>query len=137
MATLVLAGAAGGLLVSHSLLADHPAGMALQAVAVLLMAWARVTFGARSFHAGANPTEGGLVTNGPYRYIRHPIYASILGFLWAGVASHATVSSLLLAALATAAVGVRILAEERLITAEYPEYAQYVARTKRLIPRVL
>jgi protein-S-isoprenylcysteine O-methyltransferase Ste14 len=37
------------------------------------LATARVTFGGRSFHVGANPTEGGLVTKGPYRFVRHPI----------------------------------------------------------------
>jgi hypothetical protein len=41
-----------------------------------------LTFGARSFHAGANPTDGGVVTAGPYRFFRHPIYAAILYFLW-------------------------------------------------------
>ena len=48
------------------------------------MVAARITFGRRSFHAAANPTEGGLVTTGPYAYIRHPIYAAILYFVWAG-----------------------------------------------------
>jgi len=45
------------------------------------MLWARLTFGGRSFHAGANPTAGGVVTTGPYRFVRHPIYAAILYFL--------------------------------------------------------
>ena len=60
----------------------------VQVAAVLLMVWARMTFGRRSFHAAANPTAGGLVTWGPYRYWRHPIYSAILLFLWSGVLSH-------------------------------------------------
>ncbi|HEY4575030.1 MAG TPA: hypothetical protein VIJ26_13725, partial [Thermoanaerobaculia bacterium] len=71
-----------GLLYTHSLLGHGPVSIGLQAVAVLLMIWARVTFGMRSFHYAANPTEGGLVTTGPYRTMRHPIYAAILLFLW-------------------------------------------------------
>ena len=51
------------------------------------MLWARLTFGWRSFHAGARPTEGGIVTRGPYHWVRHPIYLAILLFTWAGVAS--------------------------------------------------
>jgi len=101
------------------------------------MLWARLTFGRRSVHAAANPTAGGVVTTGPYRFVRHPIYAAILYFLWAGVLSHARVPHIALAALATMMVAVRIATEERLLVRRYPEYAAYAARTKRVIPFVL
>jgi len=96
-----------------------------------------LTFGARSFHAGADPTEGGVVTNGPYRYVRHPIYTAILTFVWAGVASHGALVGVLIAAVATAAVAVRIVTEEALVVGRFPEYADYSRRTKRIIPFVL
>ncbi|HEX3532538.1 MAG TPA: hypothetical protein VH988_36230 [Thermoanaerobaculia bacterium] len=44
-----------------------PVTTAVQAAALLLMIWARITFGRRSFHAAANPTEGGLVTSSSER----------------------------------------------------------------------
>ena len=100
----------------------------------MLMIWARVTFGKRSFHAAANPTQGGLVTTGPYLFIRHPIYASVLYFLWAGVACHFSVVNLLFGAIGTIGAFIRIYAEEHLIIHQYPEYADYAARTKRVIP---
>jgi protein-S-isoprenylcysteine O-methyltransferase Ste14 len=62
-----------GLIERGVLVAAHPVGLVVQAVAVALMIWARITFGRRSFHAVANPTEGGLVTSGPYAIVRHPI----------------------------------------------------------------
>src|SRR6266516_2249539 len=62
--------------------------IALQIAAVLLFLWARITFGRRSFHLAANPTEGGLVTTGPYRHIRHPIYTALCLFTGAGAAAH-------------------------------------------------
>src|SRR5437879_13927482 len=62
--------------------------IALQVAALLLFFSARITFGRRSFHLQANPNEGGLVTSGPYRYIRHPIYTAMTLFVGAGAAAH-------------------------------------------------
>jgi protein-S-isoprenylcysteine O-methyltransferase Ste14 len=120
-----------------SLFASGYIPIAVQLAAVLLMIWARYTFGRRSFHAGADPTEGGLVTTGPYYFIRHPIYASILYFVWAGIFSHPSVFAGLLGSIGTVGVFIRIYAEERLIVTQYPEYAKYAARTKRIIPFVV
>jgi protein-S-isoprenylcysteine O-methyltransferase Ste14 len=139
LATIVLIVSIVVLLSRSELLARHPIGIMLQIAAVVLMVWARVTFGLRSFHAAANPTAGGLVTSGPYRYWRHPIYAAILLFVWAGIHSQhgpPSVPALLLAALATLMTAVRIQAEEQLLRATFPEYAAYAARTKRVVPFV-
>jgi protein-S-isoprenylcysteine O-methyltransferase Ste14 len=125
------------LLYRRALLGDGPVTIGIQVAAVLLMVWARVTFGRRSFHAAANPTEGGLVTNGPYRYIRHPIYAAVLYFLWAGVAAHVSAPHAVAAGIATAGLAVRMIAEETLIVGRYPEYAAYARRTRRVVPFVL
>src|SRR5690349_1531454 len=88
VATAVLTVATVSLLFRHALFAAGPVALAAQGVALVLMLSARVAFGRRSFHAGANPTQGGLVTRGPYRFIRHPIYAALMVFIWAGALSH-------------------------------------------------
>ena len=137
VATVVLVIAVVSLLLRRSLFAHGPILISLQVAAAALMLWARATFGMRSFHAAASPTEGGLVTGGPYRFVRHPIYAATLLFVWAGVAGHGTILSALTATVATAAVAVRILTEEQLVVEAYPEYATYARRTRRIIPFVL
>lgn len=137
VATAVLTVAVIGLLLSRSLFGHGAVAIALQVLAAALMLWARVTFGGRSFHAGAGPTEGGLVTTGPYRFVRHPIYAAVLLFMWAGVASHYATLSVLLGIVATAALAVRMGAEEVLVEGRYPEYVEYARRTKRIVPFVL
>src|SRR5215208_1932803 len=139
VAVVVLVIAIVALYLRHELLGTNALAVGLQVAAAALMLWARVTFGRRSFHAAANPTAGGLVTWGPYRYWRHPIYAAILLFVWVGIHSQHSPPSLpaiLLAGLATIMTAVRIQAEETLVRGMYPEYSAYAARTKRIIPFV-
>jgi protein-S-isoprenylcysteine O-methyltransferase Ste14 len=127
-----------GLYLNHlAIFGAGPITIAIQIMAALLMLWARLTFGIRSFHGTANPTTGGLVTNGPYRYIRHPIYAAILYFLWAGIAAHVSLVTVAVGLLATAFTAVRIVAEEKLLVTMYPEYRAYARVTRRVVPFVL
>ena len=112
-------------------------GKPVQVASALLMLWARLSFGRRSFHATADATEGGLVTKGPYKYLRHPIYAAILYFLWAGVFSHLGVINGLLGVLTTIGLVARMVAEERKMVERYPEYTEYATHTKRIIPFIL
>jgi Phospholipid methyltransferase len=77
-----------GLFWTHSLFSSSLVVIVCQALAVLLGIWARLSFGRRSFHVAANPTAGGLVTTGPYRFIRHPIYTAVCLFTMAGALAH-------------------------------------------------
>jgi protein-S-isoprenylcysteine O-methyltransferase Ste14 len=133
---LTMAGGLVGLYFARGLFFPLPAVIAVQAVAVLLMLWARMTFGRRSFHAAADPTRGGLVTTGPYRFIRHPIYTAACLFGWPGAVAAHTPAAAALAALLTAGALVRMLCEEHLLVGLYPEYRDYAVRTKRMIPYV-
>lgn len=78
----------------------------------------------------------GLVTRGPYRFIRHPLYvveelAAIAGFIEA----FSPAAGLLLA-LQIAFQIRRILNEEAVLAASFPDYARYQARTARVIPGI-
>jgi len=125
-----------GLLGLRSLFANSVLTVALQSAAVLLMIWSRITFGRRSFHAAANPTAGGLVTWGPYRYIRNPIYASVCLFCTAAVLAHPSRPAAGLTVLIFASSALRIWCEEALLRQENPHYAEYARRTPRLVPFV-
>jgi protein-S-isoprenylcysteine O-methyltransferase Ste14 len=111
-----------------------PVVIALQVVGMLVVVWARLTFGMRSFHVGSNATQGGLVPTGPYRYVRHPIYAGVLVILAGVLVGHHDVDTLIAVGCAAATLAARIVAEERSVVRTYPEYANYAQRTKRLIP---
>ena len=105
-----------GLLAMRAVFSPSPFTIVLQIAAVLLFVSARVTFGWRSYHVLANPTEGGLITSGPYRYIRHPIYTSDMR-TWTRALRGAPI-------------------EETLVAGRYPEYADYATKTWRMIPYV-
>jgi protein-S-isoprenylcysteine O-methyltransferase Ste14 len=125
-----------GLLASGSLLATEPIAIAVQAIAVAIMVWARLVFGRRSFHVSADPTAGGLVTTGPYGYIRHPIYTAVCLFVWAGIFAHCSLISIIFGVLLSLGIFARMVCEERLLAQRYPEYVDYAQSTKRMIPHV-
>src|SRR5438477_11452100 len=118
-------GALLGLLATRTLFSSSPLVIAIQVLALLLFLWARVTFGRRSYHVVADPTEGGLVTGGPYRYIRHPIYAALCLFASAGVAAHWSWYAGLCGGLVLGSAVLRIFCEESLVVVRYPGYAEY------------
>lgn len=125
-----------GLLATHSIFGRGPVSILLQVVAVLLMFWARLTLGFRSFHLSAKPASGGLITNGPYRFLRHPIYAAVLLFIFSAIASNFSIQNAALGLLGTAGALARVSMEEALLRREFTEYTAYARRTKRLIPFV-
>jgi protein-S-isoprenylcysteine O-methyltransferase Ste14 len=126
-----------GLFYLGSLFARTPVLIGVQVAAVLLMIWARVTFGLRSFHLEAHPTQGGLVTTGPYRFVRHPIYAAILYFTAAAVLTRPAAMTIACGLLIAGGLALRITCEEKLVREMYPDYDNYARQTRRVIPFVL
>lgn len=134
MSFLAMAGGIIGLILRHALFFPLLWLIALQTAAVFLMLWARLTFGMGSFHLSAEPTEDRLVRNGPYRWIRHPIYAAVILFTLPPVLINHTSSSLALGALILIGAVIRMLCEEHLLIQRFPEYREYASKTRRVIP---
>ena len=78
-----------------------------------------------------------LVTSGPYRFVRHPIYSGLLLAI-VGTALATNLSLLIAAAVLGIYFAYSARVEERLLTTSFPvAYPGYRARTKMLIPFVL
>ena len=80
--------------------------------------------------------EPELITSGPYRVVRHPIYSGIL-LAMLGSALVVGTSWFLAVAFFAAYFAYCAKTEEQLIMRQFPhEYSQYKKRTKMLIPFV-
>ena len=83
---------------------------------------------------GILPEARGLVTRGPYRFVRHPVYLGELGAVLGFVIGAPTFWNIGVLVAFYAAQAVRMRLEEKALTREFPEYARYAAATPRLVP---
>ncbi|MFZ4621931.1 MAG: methyltransferase family protein [Bacteroidota bacterium] len=80
-------------------------------------------------------SDARLVTSGPYKLIRHPMYTSVLLLAASFLTDVHPVHGILWLILLGALMG-KISIEERMLPAQIPEYAEYQQRTWKLIPFV-
>lgn len=90
-----------------------------------------------NFNIVPEPRPGGhLVTTGPYRWVRHPMYVSLLLFMaGVAVAAHSPVQWELWLALCVV-LNFKAAMEERLLSGIWPDYPAYMQHTKRFVPGV-
>jgi protein-S-isoprenylcysteine O-methyltransferase Ste14 len=111
-------------------------GLTLFAVGLGFAVWARLHIGRNWGTPMSRKNDPELVTSGPYRFARHPIYTGIL------LASFGTALALNWTWLAVAAViGVYFIysatVEERYLAEQFPDsYPAYKQSTKMLVPFV-
>jgi protein-S-isoprenylcysteine O-methyltransferase Ste14 len=127
---LVLLGLTG------NLFSGNPFVIAGQLFGLALVIYARVTFGRQRFNISATPAEGPLLRRGPYRFIRHPMYAGVSLLLLVTIIGHLSPFTAAFGILVMVIIPWRINLEETQLKATYPDYAGYASGTKRLIPFV-
>jgi len=78
-----------------------------------------------------------VVTTGPYRYVRHPMYAAIVAFVVGTSLLLGSWSGVLVGALFVVMLARRAILEERTLRAKLSGYSAYMAQVKyRLIPYI-
>ena len=111
-------------------------GLVLFAVGLGFAIWARIHIGRNWGTPMTQKDEPELVTSGPYRLVRHPIYSGILA---AGIGTAVALNWLWLIAVALAGVYFLYSAtvEERYLAEQFPDrYPMYAHSTKMLVPFV-
>ncbi len=112
-------------------------GLAIFVLGLALAVWARIYLGRNWGMPMSTKDEPELVTSGPYRVVRHPIYSGII-LAMTGTAIGVSLYWVVAVALLAAYFSYSALMEERYLTQQFPDaYPGYQRSTKMLIPFVL
>ncbi len=111
-------------------------GLALWAAGLALAVWARIYIGRNWGMPMTRREEPELVTSGPYRTVRHPIYTGILLALL-GTVLATTAFGLIAVVLVAVYFAFSAVREERYLISVFPDqYPAYQRSSKRLVPFV-
>lgn len=98
--------------------------------------WAIITMGR---HINISPElkeNAPLRKNGPYRFVRHPMYLALMIFCGSYVAGNFTAYASALWFALLFVLALKIHYEEQILRARFSDYEAYAKQTKRLIPFV-
>jgi protein-S-isoprenylcysteine O-methyltransferase Ste14 len=112
-------------------------GLALFTLGCGLRTWPVFVLGRRFSGLVAIQPGHELVTDGPYRYVRHPSYLGMMLALAGWALVFRSAAGLAATALGLVVLAARIEDEEALLASQFGEpYAEYRRRTWRLLPGV-
>lgn len=135
MLVLIQFGALLTLAATGPWIARHPVFLVMEIAALALGGWAVLTMRIRRLNVFPDVRKGSrLVREGPYRWIRHPMYAAILLGALALVLDAPTLLRWGVYAVLAVDLLVKLHYEEQLLAAAFPAYRAYQETSKRLIP---
>ncbi len=136
---VVLLLARAGVLKGREVISDpwlQGIGLAVFLLGLALAVWARVYLGRNWGMPMSQKADPELVTTGPYRSIRHPIYSGII-LAMIGTTIAVSLYWLVAVVLIGAYFTYSAITEERFMASRFPEsYPEYKRSTKMLIPFV-
>ena len=128
----------GGIVITGPIWATAVITVGLELLGFAVGFWALRTMTFRNLNILPDIRPGsGLVTHGPYRYIRHPMYSALLLVTLALVVDTFSTARLILWIILVSDLWLKLTHEERLLARYFGEYKDYQQRTKRLIPFLL
>ena len=111
-------------------------GVAVGFLSLALYAWSRATLGKEWSSYLLLGENHHLVTTGPYRWMRHPIYLAMMGFMISIALVTADWFLIAFLLVSTADLTLRIPKEEQMMVEKFgEEYKTYMQRTGRIFPK--
>jgi len=105
---------------------------------LLTAIWARWTIGSNWSSTVTFKHDHELVTRGPYRFVRHPIYTGMLMMLLGSALGLGRLDGFLGFAVCCMSFSIKLRKEEALMMQHFPaDYPAYRARVKAIVPFVL
>jgi protein-S-isoprenylcysteine O-methyltransferase Ste14 len=109
----------------------------LLGISGFLAFWAMYVMKYGNFNIVPTPVDKGvMISQGPYRVIRHPMYTSIFIFAIALLAGQFDYYKCIISLVLVADLVVKMIFEEGLLCKHFPGYKDYMKKTKRVIPFV-
>jgi protein-S-isoprenylcysteine O-methyltransferase Ste14 len=106
-------------------------------VALVACLWLLVSVISLGRCFGVLPEARGLVTRGPYRFVRHPVYLGELAACGGLMLAAPTTRNFFVVLVFAVAQAVRMGLEEKELAEQFPEYRRYAETTPRLVPRLV
>jgi len=111
-------------------------GLVVGLCGAVVLVWASASLGSFMAHEAAIFQNHALITSGPYRFVRHPVYSGYLALLLGSGLGMLNVWLLLFWPLSLLGILVQAGSEERLLQSKFGQtYQDYAARTGQLVPR--
>ena len=127
----------GAILLTGAWLSSHWLGWMAQAMGVLLGLWAVKTMHLGRFNIIPDPrNDASLVKTGPYRWIRHPMYAAILWVMVPMLITDASMTRFAWFLVLLLTLMLKLHYEESLLCRRFEGYADYQQRSHKLLPWV-
>lgn len=106
-------------------------------VSIFIIAWAGFSMRKSKLQIFPEPAEQAkLITNGPYHFVRHPMYSAVLVACLGLLIQHFSWVRLGTFIFLFLVLNSKLLWEEKMLTAKFENYKAYILRTNRLIPFV-
>ena len=122
------------LLVTGKIFPSNSVILIFELIFLLFGFWAIIEFKFR-FNIFPDLKENSVLKiSGPYKFVRHPMYTSVIGYTLLLVFNDFSNTRIIFWIILLIVIFLKLTYEERLLNKRFPDYSDYASKTKRLIP---